>query len=361
MAISYVGGSTTSSGTTNGGVSTLSLTIPSNIAADDFAVVILSRANTSAITTAPSGFTQLANTSASTFGTTTVWYKKLLLSEANTSVTATWGTAGFSAMAIAVYRGVDKTNPFDQTFASSTKTTASTTLTFPAITTQSVGSYVLYAAGTVRSATGAGYTHTAPSGTNSRADATSSRTNSLNAGVEFADIEQVTAATVASTTGSASVTTYDVTFTMALRQEFVAAVPSIGSAEDLGIPSANVPQIATPTGIASQAAVPNPIAAYNNVLNVPTIGDSSGIGTPSSNTRTTAVAPSITTGEVVPAPVSGTRITATATGIATAAAVPTPVSSAVATGVATGIATAQAFGTPTSSLSEETWGVMQLI
>lgn len=256
MAITIVGtASTSNSGTTNGGAPTLSTTMPT-IQANDVAIAVVTRGNASAITTNPTGFTLLSNTSNGTLVTTTIWYKVLVGNESGATVTAEWATSGYSSMALVVYRGVDTANTFDTTFTSGTDAgAADTDLTYPAITTVSQRAKLLYISGTVRSASGAGYTHTPPTGFNEDADITSSRNNSLNAGIVISSKEIVTPTTVSSdTTGTVSVSTYEVSFAVVLRQTAIVIGDGILSDEAFGSPFVQINQNVFGTGIGSDEA-----------------------------------------------------------------------------------------------------------
>lgn len=109
--ISYVGGD---SSYANNGTS-ISVTFPTGIEADDFAIVICSVRSNSGNFSNSDGFTRLQNSSA-VRPTTALFYKKLDGTESgDTTFTSGKNTRHFGAMT--VYRGVDPSTPFDTPFS----------------------------------------------------------------------------------------------------------------------------------------------------------------------------------------------------------------------------------------------------
>lgn len=149
MAISYVNKSAFASGT-----GALSVGAVSGVVANDLILLFVESANQN-ITT-PSGFTQVTNSPVST-GTAAaaggvrlaVFYQFATGADGTTSV----ADSGDHTTAIKMaFRGVNTTTPFDATPVSGVKTPASTTATFPGITTATANAWIVHASGLDRDA-----------------------------------------------------------------------------------------------------------------------------------------------------------------------------------------------------------------
>lgn len=140
--ITYVAKSTFASGTSG-----LTVAAVSGVQADDLILLFVESAN-QAITT-PSGYSVVsgAQVSAGTAATAggmrlDVFYKWATGADASVSV----ADSGDHTTAIKlVYRGVDTTTPFDVTVVTGSKTTASTSSSYPAITTATDNALVIFA------------------------------------------------------------------------------------------------------------------------------------------------------------------------------------------------------------------------
>lgn len=216
--ISFVGAAQTSSGATLNGANTLSVTMPT-IQANDVAFIVLSRsAAAEAPTSLPSGFNLISTLTDATEGR--LYYKVLTGSESGSTLTISWTTANYSAMALSVYRGVDPANVFAGTTTTSTTAgAASTSITFPSVTVTDAFAEVVRFAASRRGANGASYNATPPTSPlhDERADTSSSRTNSLNAGAYIADYTPGAVGATGTAAATSSVAAYSVTWSVSLR------------------------------------------------------------------------------------------------------------------------------------------------
>lgn len=142
MAITYVGKSSFASGT-----AALSVGAVSGVAADDLLLLFVESANQPVA--APSGYTQVTNspvaigTAAAAGGVALqVFYR--IATGADTTTTVADSGDHTTAIKMA-FRGVSTSTPFDATPVSGTKTTASTSSSYPGITTATANAMVVYA------------------------------------------------------------------------------------------------------------------------------------------------------------------------------------------------------------------------
>lgn len=142
MAISFVNKSTFASGT-----AALTVAAVASVAADDLILLFVESANENIAT--PTGFTQVTNSPVST-GTAAaiggvrlaVFYRFATGADTTTSVADSGNHTTAIKMA---FRGVHTTTPFDATPVSGIKATASTTATFPGITTATANAWIVHA------------------------------------------------------------------------------------------------------------------------------------------------------------------------------------------------------------------------
>lgn len=142
MAITYVGKSSFASGT-----AALSVGAVSGVAAGDLLLLFVESANQPVA--APSGYTQVTNspvaigTAAAAGGVALqVFYR--IATGADTTTTVAGSGDHTTAIKMA-FRGVSTSTPFDATPVSGTKTTASTSSSYPGITTATANAMVVYA------------------------------------------------------------------------------------------------------------------------------------------------------------------------------------------------------------------------
>lgn len=352
MAISYVGGDAQSSANTNGGTNTITVTLPT-IQANDFALLFLSKGNNDTLTTNPtsSGFTSLHTATNGTTNSTYVWYKKLVGNE--TTLTATWTNAAYNAMGVAVYRGVDASQPFNATYTGGTFTTNDATPDFSAITTVSANTQIVYIANAVKNtSTSAAVTWTAPSGTTNTVTAGSTRNNSLNASVFQSSKAQAAVATVAATTASVDLNVDYWAYTIALQETQTLSVTGIASAEAHGTTTLSTgPVTLVPTAISSAETVPSPLANTTTTLTASGIATAQAFGSATLSAPARLNVSGISSAEAVSTPnlQLGYPQSLTVAGIASAQALGTPTVQYLNVMYAAGIASAGAFGTPTLS------------
>lgn len=216
MAITYVNKSAFASGTAG-----LTVGAVANVVADDLILLFVESAN-QAITT-PSGFTQVTSSPVST-GTAaaaggvrlTVFYQWATGADTTTTV----ADSGDHTTAIKLaYRGVDLTTPFDATPTTAIKTPASTSSSFPGITTATANACIVHA-----SALDLDSASTATTGTPTNANLTGlterhDQTVTAGAGGGLVIIEGFKATAGATGNTTATVTsTIQVYLTMALRE-----------------------------------------------------------------------------------------------------------------------------------------------
>lgn len=129
--ITFVGAVSSTTGSGTG--SALSATYPT-IAANDYALFVLSKRNTTALTASPSGSTQIFTTSGTSISSV-LYVKKLIGNETGTAVTFSWAFSTAALFNMYIYRGVDTTTQLDTSSASTTVNTASSTMSYPSIST----------------------------------------------------------------------------------------------------------------------------------------------------------------------------------------------------------------------------------
>jgi hypothetical protein len=217
MAISFVNKSAFASGT-----AALSVGAVSGVTANDLILLFVESANQAV--TLPTGFTEVTGSPVST-GTAaaaggvrlSVYYRFATGADTTTSVADT----GDHTTAIKLaYRGVDQTTPFDATAVTGTKGTASTSSSFPGITTTTDNAWVVHG-----SALDLDAASTATTGTPTNANLTGlterhDQTVTSGFGGGLVIIDGVKASAGASGNTTATVTsTVQVYLTMALRAE----------------------------------------------------------------------------------------------------------------------------------------------
>lgn len=215
MAISFVNKSAFASGTT-----ALSVGAVASVVAGDLLLLFVESANQPVA--APSGWTQVTNSPIAT-GTANaaggvalqIFYQFATGADTTTSV----ADSGDHTTAIKIaYRGVDQTTPFAATPVSGTKATASTTTTFPAITTATANALVVLATGLDLDAAS-----TATTGTITNANLTSiterhdqTVTSGFGGGLVIADGFKATAGSTGTSTATVT-STVQVYLTLALK------------------------------------------------------------------------------------------------------------------------------------------------
>lgn len=369
MAVSFVNSTSTSSGTFASGSTSVVLTMPSGIAAKDLAFVIVSKNNSSTVVP-PTGWNSF------TVGTTppidmqnaglayvNLYYRFLDGTESGTQ-TWSWTTQGFNAAAMVVYRGVD-TSLVPPQFSPAFGTASDTTVGYNAITTTAGNAVILYAAGSVLTATTNSITYTEATGTVQRAESGSSRANSNNAGVNFAERTAVvtsptTVSAISATTNSAA---NDVTYTIVLYPPQEAIVSGIATSETVPVPVSSTRSTIYPVTIASGETwtTGQPNLKYGNVLYPTPIVTAESVNIPTARPIATATPLTILTQEATGTVTAKTRITATPTTIASTEATPIPVTNTRITATAAGIISTEASGVATAILIEESWGILPII
>lgn len=264
MAISYVNKSAFASGT-----GALSVGAVSGVVADDLILLFVESANQN-ITT-PSGFTQVTNSPVST-GTAAaaggvrlaVFYRFATGADGTTSV----ADSGDHTTAIKMaFRGVNTTTPFDATPVSGVKTPASTTATFPGITTATANAWIVHASGLDRDAASTTTVGTATNanltGITERHDQTIS--SGVGGGLVVITGTKATAGATGNTTATVT-STIQVYLTLALReaapvQALQASISATGavSATLTTIPGTSASITATATATATLSLDPDAV------------------------------------------------------------------------------------------------------
>lgn len=217
MAISFVNKSAFASGTAG-----LSVAAVTGVVAGDLILLFVESANQPVA--APTGFTQVTGSPIAT-GTANaaggvalqVFYQFATGADSTTSV----ADSGDHTTAIKLaYRGVNQTTPFDATAVTGTKGTASTSSSFPGITTVTANSWVVHA-----SALDLDLASTATTGTATNANLTGiterhdqTVTSGFGGGLVIIDGVKATAGASGNTTATVTSTT-QVYLTLALRYE----------------------------------------------------------------------------------------------------------------------------------------------
>lgn len=216
MAISFVNKSTFASGT-----AALTVAAVASVAADDLILLFVESANENIAT--PTGFTQVTNSPVST-GTAAaiggvrlaVFYRWATGADTTTSVADSGNHTTAIKMA---FRGVHTTTPFDATPVSGIKATASTTATFPGITTATANAWIVHASAldldAASTATTGTPTNANLTGLTERHDQTIS--GGVGGGLVVITGEKATAGATGNTTATVT-STIQVYLTMALRE-----------------------------------------------------------------------------------------------------------------------------------------------
>ncbi len=149
---------TTSAGD-NGSGSTLTLTLPTGLQANDQILLAVDLPGNQSIKTTPSGYTKVGSYSSGTGASNTqlVLYRRTAVA-GDASVTVTFSKTFAKAATIVVYRGVNPVTPID--VSSNGTTVSGQSVTAPSVTTTKAGDELLLALGAQSSATGS---WTAPS------------------------------------------------------------------------------------------------------------------------------------------------------------------------------------------------------
>lgn len=218
MAITFVNKSAFASGTAG-----LTVGAVASVVADDLILLFAESANENIAT--PSGYTQVTGSPVST-GTAAsaggvrlaVFYQWATGADTTTSV----ADSGNHTTAIKIaYRGVDKTTPFDATPVTGIKTPASTSSSFPGITTTTANALIVHASGldldAASTATTGAATNANLTGITERHDQTIS--GGVGGGLVIIEGTKATAGATGNTTATVT-STIQVYLTMALR-EFV--------------------------------------------------------------------------------------------------------------------------------------------
>lgn len=126
---------------TNGNAATESVTVPSSVQSGDGMLLFATGAN--AVTfTAPSGWTLVDKTPASSTGITTAVYRKVATaSDAGSSVSVGFGVVVHGTVQLVAYDGTDSSNPVAQAQVNTASST--TSVTSPTATVASGGSWVV--------------------------------------------------------------------------------------------------------------------------------------------------------------------------------------------------------------------------
>lgn len=239
MAISYVGKSTFASGTAG-----LTVAAVSGVVANDLILLFVESAN-QAITT-PTGYTIVtgaqvsAGTAAAAGGMRlNVFYRFATGADGTVTVADT----GDHTTAIKlVFRGVNLTTPFDATPVTGTKTTASTTATFPGITTATTNAWVVLASAldldAASTATTGAPTNGNLTGLTERHDQTV--TSGFGGGIVLITGTKAVAGATGNTTATVT-NTQQVYVTLALRQQPVALAANVSGSATASAVLTNVP------------------------------------------------------------------------------------------------------------------------
>lgn len=217
MAITFVNKSAFASGT-----AALTVGAVASVVADDLILLFVESANENIAT--PTGYTQVTNSPVSTGTAATaggvrlaVFYSWATGADTTTSV----ADSGNHTTAIKIaYRGVDLTTPFDATPVTGIKTPASTSTSFPGITTTTANAKIVHASGLDLDAAS-----TATTGAATNANLTSitelhdqTISGGVGGGLVIIDGTKATAGATGNTTATVT-STIQVYLTMALREK----------------------------------------------------------------------------------------------------------------------------------------------
>lgn len=215
MAITFVG-----KGAFGSGTASVSATAVSGVQSGDLLLLFVESANQPI--TAPSGWTQVTNSpvaigTANAAGGVALQVFYQFATGADTSTTV--GDSGDHTTCIKLaYRGVDPTTPFDATPVSGTKTTASTSSSWPSITTVTADAEIILASALdldlASTTTTSGYTNANLTGLSEQHDQTIA--GGFGGGLVIVDGTKATAGATGATTATVTSTTQTY-LTMALR------------------------------------------------------------------------------------------------------------------------------------------------
>jgi hypothetical protein len=189
-------GSSSSAANASGGASTLVLSKPASVATDDVLIAAVSvSAGASAITSVPSGWTQVRTANQSS-NVAVASYYHVVTNAASEPASYSWGLASSTRASGGInrYTGVDTSSPIDVSAGAAGNNTAS--VQAPSITTTSNSDLVVGVF-----SINANTNFTPPSGTSERYDVTN--TNSGGPATESADFEQAAAGSTGAKTATA--------------------------------------------------------------------------------------------------------------------------------------------------------------
>lgn len=232
MAITYVNKSAFASGT-----AALTVGAVSGVVADDLILLFVESANQNIAT--PTGFTQVTNSPVSTGTAATaggvrlaVFYRFATGADTTTSVADSGNHTTAIKMA---FRGVDTATPFDATPVSAIKTPASTSSSFPGITTATANAWIVHASAldldAASTATTGTPTNANLTGLTERHDQTIS--GGVGGGLVVITGEKATAGATGNTTATVT-STIQVYLTMALREQALVERTGDGAATETG-------------------------------------------------------------------------------------------------------------------------------
>ncbi len=237
MAISFVNKSAFASGTAG-----LTVGAVASVQADDLILLFAESANENIAT--PTGFTQVTNSPVSTGTAAAIGGVRLAVFyqwATGADTTTTVADSGNHTTAIKMaFRGVDTTTPFDATPVSGIKATASTTATFPGITTTTANAWIVHASGLDLDAAS---TATTGAATNANlTDITERHDQTISGGVGGGLVVITGTKATAGATGNTTATvtsTIQVYLTMALREQALVELFGDGAASETGADAAS--------------------------------------------------------------------------------------------------------------------------
>ena len=209
----------TSTATDGGGTTTLSLSLPSGIEADDELLVTVTSAESTTPST-PSGWTVVSDVTGNSWDPRLMVFSKTAVGTETTFTTNLGGYVNAMASA-AVYRGVNPTTPIDQT---SGTTNDASTITAPAITASVAGEKLVLAEGATGNSSAESWTP--PTGYTQETDINSSPWWS-----------SALADTTLSSSGSSGSPTAAFGMTADLAAALIGLEPATGSTETVTLPS----------------------------------------------------------------------------------------------------------------------------
>ena len=208
-------------------VSSLSVTIPASVQADDLIVIIAAGTSTGTFA-ALSGYTNVANERAGTAAyRLAVWYKKATGSEGGTSVTPTLSSGtGRIVVQCRLYHSVSTTTPMDATPVVNSSDTDSTNVPAGAITTVTANSWTVSIHGQPTSSGTTITSWTDPSGANNELISCSTEATLNQAALVSYDYDTGAAGTYGSYTAVSPQTRKWASVTLALRKGTVSILPT---------------------------------------------------------------------------------------------------------------------------------------